>query len=213
MSYQKDGEPGGRSDPPTSRFPGDQPADASSLVGSAIRAARVRAGLSMRELTARAGISQPFLSQVERGTHAPSVNTLYRLAEALGVSPAELLPAPASPLISVVRAAEREVSPLNEAGDTAYARTARHSGAIAEIIEYDVEPGEGIDGWFWREQDEALLVLEGQLQVDFEGREREPVRLGPGDCLFHPGSVRHRWARVDDGRLRVVLVVAAGEPG
>ncbi|QYN25181.1 helix-turn-helix domain-containing protein [Amycolatopsis sp. DSM 110486] len=180
--------------------------EAGALVGAAVRAARTRSGLSTRDLAARAGISQPFLSQLERGLHAPSVNTLYRLAEALAVSPADLLPAlPASP-IRVVRAADRRLDALNERPETAYSRTARGSGAIAEIIEYIAEPGQDIDGWFWRDSDEALIVLEGRLRVDFEGE--ESVRLDPGDCLFHPGTTRHRWARVDEDRLRVVLIVA-----
>ncbi|WP_326594515.1 helix-turn-helix domain-containing protein [Streptomyces sp. NBC_01803] len=149
MTYQRRSEPAGR--PSISgageAIAGERP-DASALVGAAVRAARLRAGLSTRELAALAGISQPFLSQVERGQSAPSVNTVYRLAEALGLSPAALMPTAPAPDIHVVRAARREVSPLNERPDTAYARTARHTGAIAEIIDYAVEPGQDIEGWF-----------------------------------------------------------------
>jgi HTH-type transcriptional repressor of puuD len=53
-------------------------------IGAAIRTHRTAAGLSMRELAARAGMSQPFLSNLENARAMPSVSTLYRLANALG---------------------------------------------------------------------------------------------------------------------------------
>ncbi|MEV0700258.1 XRE family transcriptional regulator [Saccharopolyspora sp. NPDC050389] len=181
--------------------------DTSPRVGAAVRAARERAGLTTRALAAEAGISQPFLSQVERGLNSPSINTLYRLAEALGVTPADLLPPPAAPRVQVVRADERELAPANELSNTARARIARGAGLIAEIVEYLVEPGEDVGGWFWRESDHAMLVLRGQVRVDLEGE--ESVRLGPGDCLFHPGAIRHRWERLGDEALHVVLLISS----
>jgi transcriptional regulator with XRE-family HTH domain len=45
--------------------------DAPALVGAATRARREAAGLSMRDLAARSGVSQPFLSQIENGQASP----------------------------------------------------------------------------------------------------------------------------------------------
>ena len=63
-------------------------------VGQAIRRARTASGLSMRAMALACGVSQPFLSAVERGLSTPSIATLYRLADVLDVAPADLLPAP-----------------------------------------------------------------------------------------------------------------------
>jgi transcriptional regulator with XRE-family HTH domain len=60
-------------------------------LGGFVRAERKAAGLSMRELAARAEVSSAYLSQVERGRHEPSLTVLAALAEALGLSLAELL--------------------------------------------------------------------------------------------------------------------------
>ena len=54
--------------------------------GEYVRAQRKLAKLSLRELAARAEISNAYLSQVERGLHAPSVRVLRSLADAFGVS-------------------------------------------------------------------------------------------------------------------------------
>jgi transcriptional regulator with XRE-family HTH domain len=54
--------------------------------GEYVRAQRKLARLSLRELAARAEISNAYLSQLERGLHAPSVRVLKNLAEAFEVS-------------------------------------------------------------------------------------------------------------------------------
>ena len=54
--------------------------------GTYVRAQRKLARLSLRELAARAEISNAYLSQLERGIHAPSVRVLKNLAEAFEMS-------------------------------------------------------------------------------------------------------------------------------
>lgn len=57
----------------------------------AIRNARMKAGLSLRELGSRAGVSASLLSQIETGRARPSVTTLYALVGELGLSLDELV--------------------------------------------------------------------------------------------------------------------------
>lgn len=57
----------------------------------AIRDARIQAGLSLRELGSRAGVSASLLSQIETGRARPSVTTLYALVGELGLSLDELV--------------------------------------------------------------------------------------------------------------------------
>lgn len=60
-------------------------------LGRFIREQRERAQLSMRELAKRANISNPYLSQIERGLHEPSVRVLTSIAGALELSAEALL--------------------------------------------------------------------------------------------------------------------------
>lgn len=66
-------------------------------LGSAIRAARVSKGLSLRGVAASADISPSLLSQVETGKTQPSVGTLYAIVNVLEVSLDELMGMPARP--------------------------------------------------------------------------------------------------------------------
>ena len=55
-------------------------------LGSYLRAQRRLANLSLRQMADMAQISNPYLSQIERGLHEPSVHVLRSLAKALNVS-------------------------------------------------------------------------------------------------------------------------------
>jgi len=63
--------------------------DVSSL-GAYIREQRTNAELSIRELARVTGVSNPYLSQVERGIRQPSAQTLSRVADALRISAEQL---------------------------------------------------------------------------------------------------------------------------
>ena len=62
-----------------------------ALFGEYLRAQRQMANLSLRQLSALTEVSNPYLSQIERGLHEPSVRVLKALAEALNISAESLL--------------------------------------------------------------------------------------------------------------------------
>src|SRR3954449_3809137 len=61
------------------------------VLGSLLRAQRVAADLSLRELSDRTKVSNAYLSQLERGLHEPSLGVLRAIASALGVPLGSLL--------------------------------------------------------------------------------------------------------------------------
>jgi len=66
--------------------PLDKKASAALAIGSKIRALRQRLNRTLDETAKAAGISKPFLSQVERGQATPSITSLVGIAQALGVT-------------------------------------------------------------------------------------------------------------------------------
>ncbi len=85
--------------------------DPLDALGSYIRDQRRQAELSMRKLADLAGVSNPYLSQIERGLKRPSAEILQQLARALEVSAESLYvragildEAPESDLIAAIRA-------------------------------------------------------------------------------------------------------------
>ncbi|AZG46119.1 helix-turn-helix domain-containing protein [Gordonia insulae] len=87
---------------------GDAVATAAQDIGGFIRSQRVAAEVSLRQLAERAGVSNPYLSQIERGLRKPSADVLAQIAKGLRLS-AEVL---------YVRAGileERPASPVRDA--------------------------------------------------------------------------------------------------
>src|ERR1700744_4683673 len=60
--------------------------------GAFMRGRRKQANLSLRQLAELTSLSNPYLSQVERGLHQPSVRVLKAISDALNLSAETLLP-------------------------------------------------------------------------------------------------------------------------
>jgi transcriptional regulator with XRE-family HTH domain len=180
-------------------------------IGAAIRRTRTDAGLTMRGLAVACGVSQPFLSAVERGLSTPSLFTLYRIAEVLNTSPASLLPDPGPGDIVVVRADEGRLVPSSDRPNSALGRLIfsdpeRH----LEVYEYVADIGQDLDVWFEHPGDTVLHLIDGQLRVEFESR--ASVHLAAGDSIIHPGKVAHRWVVESETPVRLFLVVVRPSP-
>lgn len=83
--------------------------------GDFLRSQRRLARLTLRELSDRTNISNPYLSQLERGLHAPSVRVITSLAKALNLSAEALL---------------AQAAGLDETGDTRVGDTPDTEAAI-----------------------------------------------------------------------------------
>jgi transcriptional regulator with XRE-family HTH domain len=65
--------------------------DMRKLVGRNAARLRAEAGLTQEQLAERSGLTQQYISDLERGKCNPTIVTLYELAQALGTSQVELV--------------------------------------------------------------------------------------------------------------------------
>ena len=116
--------------------PKDLPRD----VGEFIRDLRRNARISLRQLAEQAGVSNPYLSQIERGLRKPSAEVLQQLASALRVSTpmmylrAGLLDSEGQPGVLAAIAADPELTvaqkqSLSQIYETFRGENARHAAA------------------------------------------------------------------------------------
>ena len=61
------------------------------LVGRNLKRIRVERGLTHEELAERSGFSQQYISDMERGRRNPTIVSLWELAQAIGVTPVDLI--------------------------------------------------------------------------------------------------------------------------
>lgn len=65
--------------------------DIRRVIGRNARQARLDLGLTQEDVAARVGCDRAYISSLEMGTRNPTATTLWHLAEALKIEPAELL--------------------------------------------------------------------------------------------------------------------------
>ncbi len=160
--------------------------------------ATLRGDLSVLELSRRSGVARNTIAALERGEGNPTLETLYALADALGVALSDLLVSPA-PAVSVVRA-----------GEGARVEGAALEAALLERIERPGWLGElyAIRIHGRREAqphpfgvEERLHLLSGRVLV---GPVSEPVSLGAGDYATYSGAVPHVYDGEGAGTLLIL---------
>ena len=112
---------------------------AASDIGSFIRAQREAAQVSVRQLAEKAGVSNPYLSQIERGLRKPSAEVLNQIAKALRVS-AEVLYVQAGILEPSESNAVRDAIVTDMAISERVRQAARAAGEAAKLMQDPVEP-------------------------------------------------------------------------
>jgi transcriptional regulator with XRE-family HTH domain len=166
---------------------------ADTRLGGAIRARRRERGLTLIQLAAATGLSQPFLSQVELGRSRPSMRSLFRIAEAMGTTQQALLGSAAP------------VAPVPIAGGTGGGRLLLHDPGGADVTEFaDLAPQ--FAEFYAHPRHELLYVVLGTIELELGGDEPDRTRLGPRESVGYSGLVPHRFRRVGEDPCVVVMV-------
>ena len=172
-------------------------------LGPRLRALRRSNHLTLRELAARAAITESFLSQVERGVASPSIATVQRIARALGLSIAELFAEGRSS--SLVRRADRNRISYPGLRAVDEFLTAAPNGRL-QVILSTIEPGGGTgeEPYTHDSDEEVVIVLEGRLDV-WVGAEHHV--LHEGDALTLASRTPHRNTNRGDRPCRVLFCI------
>jgi transcriptional regulator with XRE-family HTH domain len=180
--------------------------DTAFCLGARVRQLRQDRGLTLKALGRQAGLSHPFLSQLERGLARPSVGSVERIAQALEVPVSALWAERQHRAARVIRAGEGSVREHAEAGAPGGVRDLPVGGATMRVREWSG------GGRSWPEETETttgevlLYVVRGAIEVELEGTVHD---LAAGDALTFDGAVRHRVRRRGPANTRA-LYVAAG---
>jgi transcriptional regulator with XRE-family HTH domain len=173
-------------------------------LGARIRHLRQGMGMTLRDLAERAGVTESFLSQVERGLASPSISSLRRIAASLGESIGSLFDGEAEAGV-LVRAADRRVIdyPGLHARDEFV--TAARGGRLQVILSV-IQPGGGTgDEPYTHDSDEeCVLVLEGSLDLWIGDTHHH---LGEGDSVVHSSRVPHRNRNGGDQVAKVLFIL------
>jgi transcriptional regulator with XRE-family HTH domain len=175
----------------------EQSPDAPARFGARVRELRRVRGLTLKALGREAGLSHPFLSQLERGLARPSVGSVERIAQALEVPVSSLWARPPLESALLIRKPEGTIEGFRDvlAGRTALRMQEWSSGVTTWSGEPQTTTGEV-----------CVYVVRGVLEVDIAGTVHA---LYEGDAVLFDGSVPHRLRRRGGPSTRA-LYVATG---
>lgn len=169
-------------------------------LGRVVRSLRKRRGLTLVQVAELTAYSHSFISQVERGVTKPSMESLHRIAHALGSTAQDLLSTGVDGPVSVVRAHEGTA----EVSDGGRVRALVRGTRELQPLEF-VGVSQAWGAYYAHAGAEFLHVVDGVAEVDIEGR--DPFVIGPGDTVYWAGGIRHRWRQVGDTPVRALLVL------
>jgi transcriptional regulator with XRE-family HTH domain len=175
-------------------------------VGARVRLLRLRRRATLRSVAERAGLSQGFLSQVERGHAVPSIVSLQRIAGALGVSVYDLFAPDESPPPRVLRRAQRPELSFEELRLRKFLIAPRPLENL-EVIVGEIEPGgaSATELYTHGDSEELFLVVAGQVEVEIDG---ERHTLSAGDSIDYRSSLPHvAWNRGEE-RAEVIWIIS-----
>ena len=181
----------------------DTAANVVGLISMSLRRERARTGLSLTELAKRAGIAKSTLSQLENGVGNPSLETLWALAQALGV-PLSRLVDPPHQGVQVIRAGEGAIMHAERAAYDAALLSSCPPGARRDIYRVIGQPG-GPHLAQPHMPGTMEHVIHGSGRV-LAGPDGEAVELGPGDYLRYPGDVLHVFDALEPDTTGIIIM-------
>lgn len=173
-------------------------------LGPRIRAYRQMRKITLRQVAEQAEVSVSFLSQLERGASGASIPTLRLIAEALGLTLADLFSAVPAPAHRVMRAADRPV--IHATGVDKFMLTRRPLQHL-EVFEGVLRDGArvGSNTHSHGDSQELLLVLEGSVRLLLDDEEHE---LDSGDSIEYRSSSNHCVVNDSGARASVLWIIS-----
>lgn len=188
--------------PPTEHRRDTGPSELRPLIAANMRTARDERGWSLRELAIRTGLSKAILSNVERGTANPALETLTRIARGLSIPVSQLIASPSE--VHVIRRGDERPTVRDGSMTTDFLFASNdHRGF--ELYELTIPSGR-ISTWHSHlstTRREFVYVIENEVVVGTEG---DRHRLSPGDAMMVRADLEHSYEALD-APARVLCVV------
>jgi transcriptional regulator with XRE-family HTH domain len=180
--------------------------DLTPVVGANLRRLRVKRGLSLERLARVSGVSRAMLGQIELGKSTPTINVLWKVAQALDVSFSTLLGQRERAKTAVlIERARGKILSSQDGSFTSRALFPFDASRKVEFYELRLAP-HGVERADPHAMGttENLVVTAGSLQLRVGA---DGFRLGPGDAIFFEADVPHEYQNCGQDEAVMYLVM------
>lgn len=170
---------------PNPLMPKSGEADARAHIGARLRAIRRQKRLTLEQVVQGSGLDKSYLSRLERDLTTPSVATLVKVCDALGIRPGELFDPPKTRIV------RRDSAPLANFGGQGVTERLLSQGLSGElmVLRSLIDPGGHGGELYTLDADVSFVtVLRGQLEFVVEDAH---YFLGEGDSITVSSRIPH----------------------
>ena len=179
-------------------------------IGGRVRQGRGSRGWTLDQLAERAGVSRRMLVSIEQGAANPSIATLLRISDALGIGLPALVHMDRSPGLRVTRAGTAPALWRGKAGGRAVLVAGTEPPDVTELWDWTLGPGEShASEPHTPGTRELLFVLDGQVELR-AGQHGEV--LATGDSASFAGDLAHEYVNTSRDRM-ARFALSVFEPG
>ena len=180
-----------------------------AAIGARMKQQRQSRRWTLDQLAEVAGVSRRMLVNVEQGAANPSVGTLLRISDALGIGLPALVELPETASLKVTRYGEGAALWIGEAGGRGVLVAGTAPPDVVELWDWTLNPGDRqASEAHTRGTKELLQVQAGTMTVEVA---EQSITLTTGDAVSFPGDVAHAYANPGAEPARFSLTVF--EPG
>src|SRR4051794_37004277 len=180
------------------------------LIGERVRQHRTARGWTLDELADRSGVSRRMLINIEHGEGNPSIATLLRISDALGVGLPVLVDVERPRALTVIPAGTAPVLWRGPHGGQATLVAGTQPPDVVELWNWTLEPGEAhTTEAHTPGTRELLLVLEGRVDLRIGDRTE---RLEVGDSAAFSGDVAHGYSTPADAGTPARFALTVFQP-
>jgi transcriptional regulator with XRE-family HTH domain len=180
-----------------------------SAIGVRVRQERQARRWTLDQLAEAAGVSRRMVVNVEQGAANPSVGTLLRISDALGVGLPALVEPPQPKPVKVTRSGEGAALWTGEFGGSGVLVAGTEPPDVLELWDWTLAPGDlHVSEAHTNGTRELLQVHQGTITLEVAAQTHA---LDAGDAVAFPGDVAHSYANPGTESARFSLAVF--EPG
>ncbi|MHB8765358.1 MAG: helix-turn-helix domain-containing protein [Deferrisomatales bacterium] len=174
-------------------------------IGSRLNALRELRRLTLKQLADQVGCTGAHLSQIENGHVSPSIATLKKIADALGVNIVDFFANGEEGEPVVTRVAERRDVFLGNWNARIQQLVRSTQGKTMQPFCTVVAPGGGSPESYSHVGEEFGIVLRGTLTITVG---EKTYSVGPKESFYYSSREPHRWVNEGDDEVEVVWVVS-----
>lgn len=174
----------------------------SEIIAYNLKRLREERNLSLGQLAELAGVSKVMLSQLEKGSANPTINTIWKITGALQLPYTSLLESPESRVIHVRK---QEITELVEDGYHIFNYYPKNAERNFELYQVEMDAG-CVHSSIGHSTDstEYIMVVEGKMELEVNS---EVYHLSTDDGFCFHAAVPHTYRNPGAERARLVLMI------